>query len=181
MKMRISREQDLLPILAVHAAAFGGKKGKEIARLVYALLADSTAMPLFSIVATANDSIVGHILFSKAKITNPDQPVPTVILAPLAVHPDFQRRGIGGKLIREGLTCLVASGVELVFVLGHPSYYPKHGFCAAGKYGLAAPYPIAEKDADAWMVQELRPGILGRVKGKVRCSAVLDHPQHWRE
>jgi Predicted acetyltransferase len=181
MNLRISYEQDIEQILDVHAAAFGGTKGEEIARLVNDLLRDTTASPLLSIVATVNNSIVGHIIFSKAKLSNSDQAVSTVILAPLAVDPDFQCRGIGGKLIKYGLTNLLTAGVELVFVLGHPTYYPKHGFCVAGKHGFDAPYPIPDEHADAWMVQELRSGIIGRVKGRVQCSDVLNQPQHWRE
>ncbi|WP_371362793.1 hypothetical protein SRRS_38560 [Sporomusa rhizae] len=181
MELRISQEQDLEQILAVHAAAFGGRKGEEIAHLVNDLLVDSTALPLLSIVATVNNSIVGHVIFSKAKLTNPDQAVSTVILAPLAIHPDFQCRGIGGKLIKYGLTKLLTAGIELVFVLGHPTYYPKHGFCVAGKHGFDAPYPIPDEHADAWMVQELRSSVIGRVKGRVQCSDVLNQPQHWRE
>ena len=75
----------------------------------------------------------------------------------------------------------VLNGVDLVFVLGHPGYYPRHGFRTAGVLGFDAPYPIPAKDADAWMVQELRPGFIGKIKGPVACAAALDHPEHWRE
>ncbi|CAE7242442.1 yjhQ, partial [Symbiodinium pilosum] len=81
--------------------------------------------------------------------------VQAVILAPLAVHPDFQSKGIGGQLIREGLRTVEAKGTGLAFVLGHPGYYPKHGFKPAGALGYDAPYPIEDKNADAWMVQAL--------------------------
>ena len=69
----------------------------------------------------------------------------------------------------------------MVFVLGHPMYYPKHGFCVAGKHGFDAPYPIPDEHADAWMIQELRSGVIGSVRGRVQCSDVLNQPQHWRE
>ncbi|MES9857655.1 MAG: hypothetical protein ABW166_13785 [Sedimenticola sp.] len=73
------------------------------------------------------------------------------------------------------------SGVELVFVLGHPDYYLRSGFNPAGVLGYEAPYHIPEEHAGAWMVQELCSGIIGKVKGKVQCSDVLSQPQHWRE
>ena len=104
-----------------------------------------------------------------------------MILAPLAVIPDKQSRGVGGRLIREGLRLLSESGVELVFVLGHPEYYPRHGFKPAGALGFEAPYSIPDEHADAWMVQELCPGVIGRVSGKVMCADVLNQPEHWRE
>ena len=66
-------------------------------------------------------------------------------------------------------------------MLGHPWYYPRHGFTPAGILGFEAPFPIPEKDADAWMVQELRSGIIGTVSGKVVCCDALNKPEHWRE
>ena len=73
------------------------------------------------------------------------------------------------------------SGVELVFVLGHPEYYPRHGFTPAGALGFEAPYPIPDEHAEAWMVQELRPGVIGSVCGRVICADMLNKPEHWHE
>ena len=83
--------------------------------------------------------------------------------------------------IKEGLNQLRNSGVDLVFVLGHPEYYPRFGFTPAGVLGFEAPYPIPDEHAGAWMVQELKQGVIGRVKGKIQCSEVLNQSQHWRE
>ncbi|MCP4699304.1 MAG: N-acetyltransferase, partial [Gammaproteobacteria bacterium] len=95
--------------------------------------------------------------------------------------PEAHSTGVGGRLIEEGLRQLKKSGVELVFVLGHPDYYPRSGFVPAGALGYEAPYPIPEEVAGAWMVQELSSGVIGRVAGKIQCSKVLDQPEHWRE
>jgi predicted N-acetyltransferase YhbS len=84
-------------------------------------------------------------------------------------------------LIAEGLNELREMGVDLVFVLGYPGYYQKHGFSPAGVKGYAAPYPIPPEHADAWMVQELRPGIMEQTRGRVRCAETLTDPKHWRE
>jgi len=71
--------------------------------------------------------------------------------------------------------------VELVFVLGHPEYYPRTGFTPAGVLGYEAPYHIPEEHADAWMVKALCPGVIGRIKGAVKCSDILNQPEHWGE
>lgn len=68
-----------------------------------------------------------------------------------------------------------------MFVLGHPTYYPRCGFFPAGEQGFDAPYPIPEEHAAAWMVQQLNGNVLGNATGKVQCSNVLNEPQHWRE
>lgn len=162
-------------------SAFGGRQGREIVELVNGLLDDETAKPLLSLVAETDVRLVGHILFTVARLQPDDQQASIRILAPLAVSSDFQGKGVGGVLIREGLKQLTESGVDLVFVLGHPGYYPKFGFQTAGLSGFEAPYPIPSEHADAWMVRELKAGVIGKNAGKVQCPEVLNQPRHWRE
>lgn len=179
--IRTSTPPDLPAILTLHRDAFGAEHGPEIANLVAALLADSTAEPRLSLVAEIAGRIVGHILFTAARLQPGGQDIPAQILGPLAVATGHQSQGVGSLLIQQGLDHLAAAGVELVFVLGHPAYYPRFGFRPAGALGFAAPYPIPSQNADAWMVKELKPGITGTVSGTVQCAAALDQPQHWRE
>jgi len=181
LKIRKSTESERSEILDIHNHAFGKDKGPEIAQLVHDLFDDETAMPQLSLVAVENDTIVGHVLFTKVVVTGSEQSPSAQILAPLAILPDMQKKGIGEQLINEGLRLLKEAGTELVFVLGHPTYYPRCGFIPAGAQGFDAPYPILEKNAGAWMVQELRGDILKRYSGKVQCAKVLDEPHHWRE
>ena len=181
MEIRKSTRSDTKEICNVHIKAFGDQKGPEIADLVTGLINDKTAIPLLSLVAVDDTKIIGHILYTKAKIKEHAESVSVQILAPLAVLPDAQSRGVGGRLIKAGLIQLKKSGVDLVFVLGHPDYYPRSGFIPAGALGYDAPYPIPEEYAGAWMVQELGNGVIGRFSGKIQCSDVLNQPEHWRE
>ncbi len=162
----------------IERAAFG--KNEE-AELVKDLLEDPSAKPVLSLLAFKDDRAVGHILFTTARLMNSKNTASIVILAPLAIIPDAQKQGIGGKLIEKGLQLLSRSGVDLVFVLGHPEYYPRHGFKPASCLGFEAPYPIPDEHAEAWMVQALRPGIIGSISGKVMCSDVLNKPEYWLE
>lgn len=162
-------------------SAFGQRQGQEIVELVNDLLEDETAKPLLSLVAEKDGKLVGHILFTTARLQPENQESSIRILAPLAVSSDVQGEGIGGVLIREGLKQLAESGVDLVFVLGHPRYYPRFGFQTAGILGFEAPYTIPSEHADAWMVQELKTGRLAKNEGKIQCSEVLNQPQYWRE
>lgn len=166
-------------VVEVHKKGFGYDKEAE---LTAALLSDPTAEPAVSLLALHDGNPVGHILFTRCRIGRaPRQPV-MHILAPLAVIPACQRQGIGGLLIARGLELLRRQGSELVFVLGHKEYYPRHGFLPdAGKRGYPAPYPIPEKHADYWMVQALSDNAFSGPKGRIICADTLDRPEHWRE
>lgn len=181
MEIRKSIESERNQILNIHNQAFGQEKGSVIAKLVNDLFDDETAMPILSLVAVENDKLVGHILYTKAIVAESQKSISAQILAPLAVLPDEQKKGIGEKLINEGLRLLKENGTELVFVLGHPTYYPRCGFIPSGKQGYEAPYHIPEEHAEAWMVQELNGNVLESNSGVVQCSKVLNEPQHWRE
>jgi len=175
MFIREAFDSDLDAVMEVERAAFGSD---EEAGLVADLLVDSSAMPYASLLAFDEERAVGHILFTKADLM-PSSPLTISILAPLAVIPGEQKKGIGGALIEHGLKALSESGVDLVFVLGHPGYYPRFGFEPAGKLGYDRPYLLQEKTPDAWMVKPLRQGIIGRYKGTVTVADTLDKPEYW--
>jgi putative acetyltransferase len=118
---------------------------------------------LASFVAEYEDRIVGHILFSRMSIETGTGPVSAVALAPLAVLPEHQRRGVGGRLIRHGLDWLRERGEQVVIVLGHPGYYARFGFSSDRASSLASPFP-----AEAFMALELLPGALDGIRGRVR-------------
>ena len=118
---------------------------------------------LASLVAELGTRVVGHILFSRMSIDTASGRVPAVALAPMAVLPEQQHRGIGGKLIEQGLDLLRGQGEQVVIVLGHPDYYPRFGFSTDKALSLVSPF-----SPEAFMALELRPGALAGVRGKVR-------------
>jgi len=177
MIIREALDGDLKDVLAIHRAAFDSD---EEAALVQDLLEDQSAKPVISLIAVEKDEAVGHVLFTRARL-QPDVPLSIYILAPLAVVPEYQKTGIGKALAEKGLKVLSNAGTHLVFVLGHPSYYPRFGFRPAGVMGFEATYPILEKNADAWMVRELTPDTLDRFSGKIICADTMNRPEYWAE
>jgi len=178
MNIRETSDADLEQILSVVGEAFNHNKE---AGLVDDLLKDPSAKPVLSLLAFVDGQAAGHILFTSAKVSNNPSNLRFSILAPLAVKPPFQKQGVGGALIKKGLQILSDLGVDVVFVLGHPTYYPKYGFTPAGTFGFVAPYPTPEEYADAWMVQALRPDVINCSSGKVTCCDTLNKLEHWRE
>lgn len=151
---------DHAAIAALNEAAFG-QPGE--AALVDALRAHG-ALTL-SLVAIANDELVGHIAFSPVTITGDGGVRQAIGLAPMAVAPAWQRRGVGTRLVREGLERLHAAGAPAVVVLGHRDYYPRFGFAPASRFGLRWEHPAPDA---AFMALELLPGALTGAAGVVR-------------
>jgi lincosamide nucleotidyltransferase A/C/D/E len=90
---------------------------------------------VISLVAERDSRIIGHVLFSKLKA-----PMKALGLAPVAVHPSFQKQGVGSALIREGLDQAKEEGWICVFVLGDPTYYGRFGFRVESAKGYSSPY-----------------------------------------
>ena len=132
------------------------------ATLVDRLRADGAVVA--SLVAEEDSRVVGHILFSELPIETGVGQIPAVALAPMAVHPDWQRRGIGGHLIRAGLAACKRAGKAAVIVVGHTEYYPRFGFSAELARAISSPY---SEYGNAWMAIELVPGVLAGIRGSV--------------
>lgn len=175
MEIRESLNSDYDTVMSILRVAFSSE---EEAKLVSDLFGDPSARPYLSLLAFKENRAVGYILFTRAQLDSYPS-ISVSILAPLAVIPSYQRQGIGSSLVQYGLLVLADRGVDLVFVLGHPKYYPRFGFKPAGKHGFNAPYPIPDKNADAWMALPLRPGIVG--SGKVICADQMNKPEYWHE
>lgn len=173
-----TKTADFEKIMEVETQAFGYDKE---ARLVAQLLGDRTAKPFVSLLAFDKEEAVGHILFTRAYFSEKENSPMMHILAPLAVKPAYQRQGVGGMLIKEGLRILRTVGSELVFVLGHKEYYPKYGFEPyAARRGYLPPYPMAEEDEVYWMVQPIGRNGFDIGAGAVKCCNELNRPEHWR-
>jgi putative acetyltransferase len=154
--IRPEQPGDVVAIHAVQASAFPTDVE---AHLVTALRASGHLS--VSLVAEESGRVVGHVAFSPVSLAGA---AGGLGLAPLAVTPDYQRRGIGGRLVREGLAVAAAAGGRFVVLLGHPSYYPRFGFRRAAEVGLSNEYGADE----AFMVLQLQRGSLPAGGGLVR-------------
>jgi putative acetyltransferase len=177
MLIREATPDDLDDTLDVERRAFGRN---DEAELVRALFADRTADPQLSLLAFEDGACVGHVLFTSVSIVGAASPVPSVILAPLAVAPEAQGKGCGTQLIATGLVLLRAAAIEHLFVLGRPDYYTRFGFEPAAKHGLHPPHPLPAERADAWMVMALGDAPVGSVTGRVKCADCLSAHGLWR-
>lgn len=173
--VRESVPEDQPQILDLLVRAF---PGEDLRPLVSSLLSDPAAAPSLSLVADRQNRILGHILFTSARIEGvPD--VKTALLAPLAVGPEDQGAGIGTRLVRTGLDRLRQDGTALVLVLGDPEYYGRAGFGPAADLGIEPPYPLPDAIRPAWQGQILDESLPPQVKGYLRPAPAFDDPALW--
>src|SRR4029079_10304974 len=156
---RAEEQRDWAAVHAVNVSAF---ETPAEANLVDALR--DQAQPLVSLIAEDNGAIVGHIMFSPVSLSG--HPALRIMgLAPMAVVPEHQRKGIGSSLVRAGLEQCRQLGFGAVVVLGHPTYYPRFGFVPSTRFGMGCEYDVPE---EVFMVAELDAGVLRGASGKVK-------------
>lgn len=144
--IRYARPSDHDPVRQLVADAFGRESE---ARLIDLLRADGDV--LFELVSLTDETLEGHILFSRMWA---DREGLYAALGPVAVRPDLQRTGVGSALIRAALQAAREFGVEGVILLGHPAYYPRFGFSAEAARQVRSPY----SGNPAFMALALEPG-----------------------
>ncbi|MBF0317625.1 MAG: N-acetyltransferase [Nitrospirae bacterium] len=169
IKVRKETRDDYPDVKRVVKAAFEKEFGKDKeSTLIERLRQNAVFIPDLSLVAVVGDSVVGHALFFPVVIRSdcerPD--ALSLSLAPIAVAPDFQRKGIGKRLIEEGLSIAATLGHKSVIVFGHPSYYPRFGFKPAGNWHVKPSFSGVPDNA--FMAIELLAGGLTDSSGTVQ-------------
>lgn len=120
----------------LHESAFGTSFE---AGLVDSLRKTNFYLKDLSLVAECDNAVVGHVLFTRVVIKDGNQAYPALSLAPLAVHPAMQRKGIGKMLVKEGLEACKYLGYRLIVVLGDTRYYGQFGFELAETHDIIPP------------------------------------------
>jgi putative acetyltransferase len=164
MLVRPEEQTDRAAVHALNRRAF---ESEAEANLVDALR--EHALPVVSLVAEHEGEIIGHILFSPVSLLGHPQ-LRIMGLAPMAVAPEHQRRGVGSALVRAGLEQCKTLGFGAAVVLGHPEYYPRFGFVPSTRFGITSEYNAPE---GAFMAMELQPGYLHQKARTIRYHATF--------
>ena len=156
-KIRAERPEDAAEIRRVNELAFAQPAEADLVERLRHACDDGLSL-------VADDGrIVGHILFTPVVVECTAGGVGGMGLAPMAVLPDCQRRGVGSELVRRGLDILRERGCPFVVVVGHPEYYPRFGFEPASKHRLVSQWD-GIPDA-AFMVLVLNADRMASVSG----------------
>ena len=160
MLIRREKPQDADTISAIITAAF--RRAPDApeppeTELVKRLRADDGWLPPLSLVAVADDALLGHVVCTRGYLD--DRPV--LGLGPISVLPDHQRTGIGHALMHSVLGAADATDEPLMCVLGDPVFYQRFGFVVASKLGILAPDPDWGSYFQARTLSSYPPGLTG--------------------
>ncbi len=150
---------DLPGIRAVEEAAFSRHNEADLVDL-----ARRRGKSVLSMVAIQAGGVVGHALFTPVSLDPPSSGCRGLGLGPIAILPEFQRTGIGSRLMRAGLEHVRRLGYGFVILLGNPAYYSRFGFTPGRLFGLSSDYG----EGDEFQALELRPGTLAGVRGRLK-------------
>jgi len=159
--IRKEEENDYNKVYEVNWLAF---QQENESKLIEKIRKGENFVPELSLVAEIDGEIVGHILFSRIKIVR-DSIFESLSLAPMAVIPEFQKQGIGTKLIKKGIEKAKELGFDSIIVLGHEEYYPKFGFARASNWSIKCPFEVPD---EAFMAIELTEKAFEDKAGTVR-------------
>jgi len=176
MQIRQAQLKDCEKLRALYLSAFSDSEREAVAGLAVTLLAETTTPATCALVAEADGNVVGHVGFSPVVCTKTDRLV-GYILAPLAVHPDHQRRGIGTRLIESGMEQLLSLGAASVFVYGDPRYYGRFGFDARVAAQYIPPYQLQHEFG--WQAKPLTRDANCPPSAMLTCVPSLMDPKLW--
>ena len=160
MSIRAEEKSDIDGIWKVNTEAF---ETSEEANIVNALR--NSGVTHISLVYENNGGLAGHILFTPVELIGDTSGLKLMGLAPMAVTPSLQNKGIGSSLIKAGIQDCINDGYDAIVVLGHPDYYPKFGFVPSVKYGIKSEYDVPD---DVFMVLELKENALKGKQGTMK-------------
>lgn len=153
--IRPVRREDEPAVRALLVAAFGGSAEAD---LIDGLREHGAVVA--ELVAEEAGRIVGHVAFSRLWVESGQRLSPAVALAPLAVVPEFQSKGLGKQLIEAGHERLRALNERLSVVLGDLDYYGRLGYSREAASGFASPYPHEHLGALAFLPSAPTAGTL---------------------
>lgn len=146
--IRRQRPDELASVMALGDLAFGAVEG--IGPLVEALQEEESFVG-DSFVAVLDDRLIGHAMLTRAWLDAEERLLTIPVLSPLSVHPDHQRRGVGGALVAYAIGAAADAGEIGVVLEGDPAYYSRLGFEPAEPWGLLRPSRRIPHAAFQWV------------------------------
>lgn len=118
-------------------------------------------MPQLDFVMEEGEEIIGHVMFSKAVLQKDGGgSVPVCTFGPISIHPDYQRKGYGQKLVKYALGKAKETGLVVVCIEGNIDFYEHAGFVPASSLGIHICGESKDSAPPYFLAKELVPGCL---------------------
>jgi len=178
MEFRYHTRRDLSAIEDLFVLVFtdteGEAEGALIGNLVKELLLGTDKLDLSGFVAIDRKQILGAIFFSRLHFK---KELSVFLLAPVAIHSDYQGQGIGQKLINHGLREMKGKGVSIVTTYGDPAFYSKVGFRPLSQDVITPPFELSQPEG--WLGQSLVGDVIDPIPGSCSTVKAFDNPAYW--
>lgn len=164
--IRNTTKSDFEPTEHITREAFWNlfKPGCDEHLVLHNLRKSESYISQLDLVAVIGGEMVGHIISTKAKVTDKQGKEHEVLcVGPFAVLPHLQNKGIGTQLFEHSIAAAKKLGYPGMILFGNPDYYKRFGFINAQKYDITTK---VGQNFDPFMVLELRESGLAHVKGK---------------
>jgi putative acetyltransferase len=175
MKIREANIKDTEEIKNIYLQAFDDSEAELVSDVAINLLSEKSIVNIISLVAIENNIIIAHIAFSPVILDSTNKHF-GYILAPLAVLPSHQNKGVGFTIVKQGLDLISSFGAFIIFVYGDPQYYSRFGFKTDLAQYFTAPYPL--QYPEGLQAMTLNSTVLPE-GGKFQCVNALNDPKLW--
>ena len=176
MLIRLAQETDWNPIQKVIETPFSDEENKVIGNFAAELSRETSSPLIKSLVAEVDNQVIGYVSYSPIFLDS-DSGISVYILAPLAVSPEHQKRGVGSKLIKSGIDLLANDCVGVLLVYGDPDYYGRFGFTQEIGCSFVPPYPL--EYPFGWTGMMLNETAVPDTPVKFECVSPLSKPELW--
>ncbi len=160
--------------VSVFTESEGESEGILIGNLSKELIAGTDRRDLYGFVAVDKEQMIGAIFFSRLTF---EKNIDVFMLSPVAIHSDYQGRGIGQALINYGLREMKSKGVKIVTTYGDPAFYAKVGFRPLSQDVIRPPHELSQPEG--WLGQSLTGDSVDPIPGRCSCVKALDNPAYW--
>jgi len=178
MELSTYKSSDIEEIKQLFTKVFsdseGLSEGELIGNLTYDIMTTTDAQDLYGFIAIENEKIIGSIFFTRLTF---EREVNAFLLSPVAIHTNYQGKGIGQKLINFGINHLKENGVGLVFTYGDYKFYSKVGFILITEEIAKAPLKLTYPEG--WLGQSLVSDEIEPIAGDSSCVEAFNKPEIW--
>lgn len=138
MEIRIAKKEDYEKIYQLVKTGFETAKVSDGTEqdFVYELRKRETYIPELELVAEENNTLIGHIMFTKQVVKTKQEDYIGLLVAPLCVKLEERGKRVGEKLMRAGFEKAKELGYTAAFLIGDSNYYKKFGYQQTGKFGI---------------------------------------------